>query len=61
MARQKGIHFWNMLRTVKRVIRKHGELEALAETDIPWQSKLAPHDQSLFGLGSLAGELTKVN
>jgi len=61
MARQKGIHFWNMLRTVRRVIKKQSELEELAETDIPWQSKLAPSDQTLFGLGNLAYELLKYN
>jgi len=61
MARQKGIHFWNMLRTVRRVIKKQLELEELAETDIPWQSKLAPSDQTLFGLGNLAYELLKYN
>ena len=61
MARQKGIHFWNMLRTVRRTIKKHSELEELSDTNIPWQSKLAPSDQTLFGLGNLSYELLKYN
>lgn len=59
MARQKGIHFWNMLRTVKRIIKKQLELEELAETSIPWQTNLAPYQQTLYGLGALAGELLR--
>jgi len=59
MARQKGIHFWNMLRTVRKTIRKQNELEVLAATNIPWPGKLAPYDQTLYGLGSLAGELLR--
>jgi len=59
MARQKGIHFWNMLRTVRKTIRKQNELEELATTSIPWTEKLAPYDQTLFGLGNLAGELLR--
>ena len=59
MARQKGIHYWNMLRTLRQTIRKHSELDQLAYIDIPWQSKLSPHDQTLFGLGNLAYELMK--
>jgi len=61
MARQKGIHYWNMLRTLRGVIEKQSKLENLSATDIPWQSKLSPHDQSLFGLGNLAYELLKHN
>jgi len=59
MARQKGIHFWNMLRTVRKTIRKQNELEILAVTNIPWTEKLAPYDRTLYGLGSLAGELLR--
>ena len=61
MARQKGIHFWNMLRQVRWISRKQQDLENLALTDIEWQAKLAPHDQTLHGVGLLAGELLKHN
>ena len=57
MARQKGIHFWTMLRNVRWVIRKQSDLETLAETDIDWQQKLGKQSQTLFGVGSLASEL----
>lgn len=59
MARQKGIHFWNMLRNVRWVMRKQNDLERLGETDIDWQSKMATHDQTVFGLGTLANELLR--
>jgi len=61
MARQKGIHFWNMLRQVRWISRKQQELENLALTDIDWKAKLNPVDHTLYGLGNLAGELLKYN
>jgi len=61
MARQKGIHFWNMLRQVRWISAKQADLESLALTDIAWQSKLSRSDQTLHGLGCLAGELLKHN
>jgi len=59
MARQKGIHYWNMLLNVRWVLKKQAELEKLAETDINWKSKLDRPTQTLFGLGQLASELIK--
>jgi len=61
MARQKGIHFWNMLRQVRWVSGKQADLEALALTDIEWKAKLSPRDQTLLAVGTLAGELLKHN
>jgi len=61
MARQKGIHFWNMLRQVRWISRKQQDLESLALTDIDWQAKLNPTDHTLHGVGMLAGELLKHN
>ena len=59
MARQKGIHFWNMLRQVRWISRKQAELESLALTDIEWKARLSPTDQTLFGVGNLAYEMLK--
>ena len=59
MARERGIHFWTMLKSARWVIRKQNDLERLADTDIQWQNKLATQNQSLYGLGQLASEIVK--
>ena len=59
MARQKGIHYWAMLRNVREIIRTQAYLETLADSDIPWQQKLDPRDHTLLKLGSLVSELLK--
>ena len=48
-----------MLRQVRWVTRKQQDLEGLADTEVDWKAKLAPPQQTLYGLGTLAGELMK--
>jgi len=57
MARQKGIEYWAMLRNYRWHYEKVADLEALVESDIDWGAKLSKQNQTLFGLGALAGEL----
>ena len=59
MARQKGIHTWNMLLGVRRAERKLQEIEGLVECEVDWQAKIGKQDQTLYGLGERATILLK--
>jgi len=61
MARQKGIHYWAMLRNVRDIMRTQAYLEALSDSDIDWTQKLSPRDHTLLNLGNQAVELLRHN